>query len=93
MVSKGAITQNHNHCGPKTRIEFEPTTTKKSVYTTRALVVEECNVISMIIPPTGAIGGVEMSNLWIIMERLSKSDCLIQILPHALPLKSSSSLT
>jgi hypothetical protein len=41
----------------------------------------------MIANPTGAILGVQMSSLWIPMERLSKSYCLLLILLHALALK------
>ena len=61
-------------------LEFGPTTTKKIGLHTTTLVVEEWNVTSMIIPPTGAIRGVETSSIWNIMERLAKSNCLIQIL-------------
>jgi hypothetical protein len=41
----------------------------------------------MIIPPIGAIHGVEMNNLRIIVDILSKSNCIPQILFHALALK------
>ena len=41
----------------------------------------------MIIPPIGAIHEVEMNNLWILVEILSKSNCIPKILFHALALK------
>jgi hypothetical protein len=41
-------------------LEFGPTTTKK-IGSHTTLVVEEWNVTSMIVPPTGAIRGVEMA--------------------------------
>lgn len=52
---------------------FGPTTTIFFSLHTTNLVVEEWNVTSMIIPPIGAIDGVETSNLWIVGERLSYS--------------------
>ena len=43
----------------------------------------------MIVPLTGAIHGGESKKLSFPVEILSKNDCLLQILPHALALKFS----
>ena len=43
----------------------------------------------MIVLPIGAIRKVERNDLWILVESLSKSNCLLQILSHALVLKFS----
>ena len=43
----------------------------------------------MIVLPIGAIRGVEKNDLWILVESLSNSNCLLQILSHALDLKFS----
>jgi hypothetical protein len=43
----------------------------------------------MIVLPIGAIRGMEKNDLWVLVESLSKSNCLLQILSHALVLKFS----
>ena len=41
----------------------------------------------MTIPPIGAIRGVETNNLGTLVESMSKTKCLLQILSYALTLK------
>ena len=38
----------------------------------------------MIVLPIGALRGVETNNLWILLQILCKSDCLLQILSYVL---------
>ena len=45
------------------------------------------DLTSIVIPPIGKIHGVETNNFWILLESLSKSNSLLQILSHALALE------
>ena len=45
------------------------------------------DLTSIIGPPFGAIRGDDTNNLWILVESLSKSKCVLQILSYALALK------
>jgi hypothetical protein len=49
------------------------------------------DLTATIIPPVGAIRGVETNDVWILVESLCMSDCILQILSHALALKFSRS--
>ena len=45
------------------------------------------DLTSIVVTPIGAIHGVETNNFWILIESLFKSNCLLQILSHALALE------
>ena len=45
------------------------------------------DLTSIVVTPIGVILGVETSNFWILLESLFKSNCLLQILSHALALE------
>lgn len=49
------------------------------------------DLTATIIPPVGAICGVETNDAWILVESLCMSDCILQIFSHALALKFSRS--
>ena len=70
-----------------------PTTTNFFHPHTTTLVVGEVDSTSMIVPPIGALHGLEANNLWIVAERLSKSKCLLETLSHALAMTYSTSAT
>ena len=96
VISERVLTQNYSNgcrCGCALDRLFTATMILFIVVYTQPLLLLKIETDLNDCVPINAIHGVETNNLWILVESLSKSYCLLNILSNALALKFSPRVT